>query len=144
MLPFADGSFRRAEFSGVEHREPATMSGMSIISVDRRDDFRDNDVVLLAMDDAGLFEVLKAIREAMSSGGPSYLQGALRHELRIEAGRSDLLLTESGVTWCFSEPKYAEVVSKLEAMVAFGRASHQYVDIAAPVPTLVLSVNEYV
>ena len=120
------------------------MSSMSIINVDRRDDFRGDDVVLLAMDDEGVIEVLKAIREAMSSGGPIYLRGALHHELRIEAGRSDLLLTESGVTWCFSEPKYAEVVSKLEAMVALGRASHQYVDIAAPVPTLVLSMNEYV
>jgi hypothetical protein len=120
---------------------------MSEIRVELAPEFKGETVVLLAMDGGGLAAFISAVAEAIQ--GRARTSSQLRHAgaihlFAVEDGKADVELQKAHITWRFSPSKLAEVLEKLEAMKASPGPCHQYVDIASPAETLVLSRDEYV
>jgi hypothetical protein len=117
---------------------------MTIIRVELAPEFRGEDVVLLAMDGAGVTTFISALRDAGQRGSAELEHGGLTHEFVIQAGAADIELGEDRVVWRLDHAKAVEIVEDLTAMSRNDVPGHDYVDIATPTETLVLSRDEYV
>jgi hypothetical protein len=101
------------------------------------------DAVLLAMDDAGVDDVLAAVRQAMHHGSAHLDHGATIHQFVIQAGAADVELGEGAVVWRLDSAVAAEIIDMLAEMHENPGKGHHYVDISPPAEMLVLSLNEY-
>jgi hypothetical protein len=103
-----------------------------------------DDVVLLAMDGAGVTAFAAALKNAAHQGSSRLEHGGVTHEFMIESGESDIELDGLRVVWRLDPAKADEVIGDLSVLENSGRPGHHYVDISKPTDTLVLSRDEYV
>jgi hypothetical protein len=102
-----------------------------------------DDVVLLAMDGAGVAAFAAALKDAAHQGSSRLAHGGVTHEFIIECGESDIEFDGFRVVWRLDPAKADEVIGDLSVLENSSRPGHQYVDISKPTDTLVLSRNEY-
>ena len=117
---------------------------MNIIRAELAPEFRGEDVVLLAMDGAGVSTFLSALRDAEQRGTSQLEHDGITHQFVIQAGAADIELGENRVVWRLDHAKAAEIVEDLTVMSNNDRPGHNYVDVSTPTKTLVLSRDEYV
>lgn len=117
---------------------------MTIIRVELAPEFEGEDVVLLAMDGAGVTTFLTALRAAEQRGSAELEHDGVTHQFVIQTGAADIELGEHRVVWRLDHAKAVEIVGDLTAMSRNDVPGHDYVDIATPTNTLVLSRDEYV
>ena len=117
---------------------------MNIIRAELAPEFRGEDVVLLAMDGAGVRTFLTALRDAGQRGASQLEHDGITHQFVIQVGAADIELGENRVVWRLDHAKAAEIVEDLTVMSNNDRPGHNYVDISSPTTTLVLSRDEYV
>ena len=103
------------------------------------------DAVMLAMDDAGVSEVLATVTQAWQQGSAQLDHGATTHVFRIEASAADIEFHNGAVVWRLYAVKAAELIDLLSSMVDSGKPEgHHYLDgMSTPTETVVLSRNEY-
>lgn len=118
---------------------------MNAIRIKRVSEFKGEDVVLLAMDRAGLDTFLAALTQAEQQGS-SHLQRRGRvHDFVIEAGAADIELDDDRVVWGLDHTRAVEIIEKLKVLSSSGHPGHHYVDdMFSPAPTLVLSRDQYI
>ena len=117
---------------------------MNVIRVELAREFRGEDVVLLAMDSAGLDTFLSALTQAQQHGSSRLDHGVMIHDFLVRPGAADIDLRDDHVVWRLDHPKAVEIIEKLTALKG-GRPGHHYVDdISNPTHTLVLSRDEYI
>jgi hypothetical protein len=103
-----------------------------------------DDVVLLAMDSAGVDTYTTALNHAEQQGSSRLDHGGMIHEFFIEAGAADIELHDGRAVWRLDHAKAVEIIEKLTALGG-GRGGHHYVDdMSTPTHALVLSRDEYV
>lgn len=118
---------------------------MSIIRVDLAHEFMfGDDVVLLAMDGAGVTTFADALKNAVQQGQSRLTHDGVTHDFFVRTGESVIELDGASVVWKFDPAKVGEVIDNLDSLAGNNRPGHQYVDIAKPTDTLVLSRDEYV
>jgi hypothetical protein len=118
---------------------------MTIIRVELAPEFMfGDDVVLLAMDGAGVTAFAAALKDAAHQGSSRLEHGGVTHEFMIESGESDIEFDDFRVVWRLDPVKADEVIGDLSVLEDSNRPGHQYVDISKPTDTLVLSRDEYV
>ena len=117
---------------------------MNIIRVELAPEFRGEDVVLLAMDGAGVTTFVTALRDAEQRGSSQLEHDGITHQFVIQVGAADIELGENRVVWRLDHAKAVEIVEDLTVMSNNDRPGHNYVDISSPTKTLVLSRDEYV
>lgn len=104
-----------------------------------------HDAVLLAMDDAGVSEVLAAVRQAAQQGSARLDHGAMTFVFRIEPGAADIEFHDGAVAWRLDAAKAAELIELLNSMVdsRIPEGHHYLEGMSTPTETVVLSRNEY-
>jgi hypothetical protein len=118
---------------------------MNIIRVELLPDFMwGDDVVLLAMDSAGVATFADALDDAVRLGSSRLEHGGVMHEFVMQAGAADIEMGEDRVVWRLDRTKAVEIVDDLTAIRDADGPGHNYVDISSPTTTLVLSRDEYV
>lgn len=117
---------------------------MTIIRVEFAPDFRGEDVVLLAMDGAGVAAFAAALKDAAEQGSSHLQLGGMTHEFLIQADAADIELDDTRVVWRLDPAKAVEIIEDLDELSSGDRPGHHYVDISKPTDTLVLSRDEYV
>ena len=117
---------------------------MNIIHAEPAPEFRGEDVVLLAMDGAGVTTFLTALRDAGQRGASQLDHDGITYQFVIGVGAADIELGENRVVWRLDHAKAAEIVEDLTVMSNNDRPGRNYVDISSPTKTLVLSRDEYV
>ena len=117
---------------------------MNIIRVELAPEFRGEDVVLLAMDGAGVTTFVTALRDAEQRGASQLEHNGVTHQFVIQEGAADIELGEDRVVWRLDHAKAVEIVKDLAVMSSSDRPGHNYVEISTPTNTLVLSRDEYV
>lgn len=103
-----------------------------------------DDVMLLAMDGAGLDAFGSALDQARRHGNWRFERDGRIHRFRVQPGAAAVGLEGDEVHWRLDVTKVSEMSDKLSAMRSTGAPSHHYVDIDTPTGTLVLSLDEYV
>jgi len=117
---------------------------MTIIRVELAPEFMfGDDVVLLAMDGAGVTAFAAALKDAAHQGSSRLEHGGVTHEFMIESGESDIEFDGVRVVWRLDPAKADEMIGGLSVLENSSRPGHQYVDISKPTDTLVLSRDEY-
>jgi hypothetical protein len=71
---------------------------MNIIRADLAPEFRGEDVVLLAMDGAGVTTFLTALRDAEQRGASQLEHDGMTHQIEIQVDAADIELGE--IVWC--------------------------------------------
>src|SRR5262245_1166812 len=117
---------------------------MNIIRVELAPEFRGEDVVLLAMDGAGVTTFVTALREAEQRGASQLKHDGVTHQFVIQEGAADIELGEDRVVWRLDHAKAVEIDEDLTLIGSNNRPGHNYVEISTPTNTLVLSRDEYV
>jgi hypothetical protein len=118
---------------------------MNIIRVELLPDFMwGDDVVLLAMDEAGVTTFGDALNDAVRLGSSRLDHDGVVHEFVMQAGAADIELGENRVVWRLDRTKAVEIVDDLRVIRDGDGPGHNYVDISTPTNTLVLSRDEYV
>ena len=118
---------------------------MSVLRVELVNEFKDGAAILVSMDSEGLAAVRSTLKEAASGSGES---STLEHNgttlaVVVGEGPSTVDLHGDSVVWHLSHARLIEVIEKLDALAVSDSPCHHYVDISAPVDTLVLSKDEY-
>ena len=117
---------------------------MNTIRVELLPDFMwGDDVVLLAMDSAGVATFADALNDAVRLGSSRLEHGGVMHEFVMQAGAADIEMGEARVVWRLDRTKAVEIVDDLTAIRDGDGPGHNYVDISTPTTTLVLSRDEY-
>lgn len=124
------------------HAEPAAV----VIGVEYAENFRNQDVVLAAMNGAGVAALWGAMADARRTGTAHLVpDGAPRHEFVVESGAAEVIWSPDRVLWRVDEAKLTEFVQKLGVLLGTDRPGHHYVDdMHSPAETVVLSRDEYV
>jgi len=117
---------------------------MNIIRVELAPEFRGEDVVLLAMDGAGMATFADALNDAVRLGSSRLKHGGVMHEFVMQVGAADIELSKNRVVCRLDRTKAVEIVDDLTAIRDGDGPGHNYVDISSPTNTLVLSRDEYV
>ncbi|MFZ0906089.1 MAG: hypothetical protein WAN71_19920 [Mycobacterium sp.] len=118
---------------------------MNAIRVKRVSEFNGDDVVLLAMDHAGLGTFLAALTQAEQQGSSQLQCRGRIHDFVIESGAADIELDDDRAVWRLDHTKAVEIIEKLKVLSSSGHPCHHYVDdMLSPAPTLVLSRDEYI
>jgi hypothetical protein len=118
---------------------------MNVIRVRRVREFKGEDVVLLAVDGAGLDTLLAALTQAEQQGSSRLQRRGRVHDFVIEAVAADIELDDDRVVWRLDHTKAVEIIEKLTVLSCSGHPGHHYVDdMFSPAPTLVLSRDEYI
>jgi hypothetical protein len=113
---------------------------MNAIRVKHVSEFNGEDVVLLAMDHAGVDTFLAALTQAEQQGSSQLQRRGRVHDFVIEAGAADIELEDDRVVWRLDHTRAVEIVEKLKVLSSSGRPGHHYVDdMFSPASTLVLS-----
>jgi hypothetical protein len=118
---------------------------MNAIRVKHVRDFKGEDVVLLAMDGAGLATFLAAVTQAERRGSGRLLRARRVHDFVIAAGAADIELADDRVLWRLDRAIAVEMIAALTGLGDNARPCHQFVEgMASPAPTLVLSLDQYI
>ena len=117
---------------------------MNIIRIELAPEFRGEDVVLLAMDGAGVNTFVAALSDAEQRGASQLEHDGVAHQFVIQEGAADIELGDNRVVWRLDHAKAVEIVDDLTVMSSNDGPGHEYVDISTPTNTLVLSRDEYV
>jgi hypothetical protein len=119
---------------------------MNAIRVKHIREFKGDDVVLLAMDHAGLDTFLAALTQAEQQGSSQLQRRGRVHDFVIEAGAADIELDDDRVVWRLDHTRAVEIIEKLKVLrSSSGHPGHHYVDdMFRPAPTLVLSRDQYI
>jgi hypothetical protein len=118
---------------------------MNAIRVKHVHDFKGEDVVLLAMDGAGLATFLAAVTLAERRGSGQLQRPRRVHDFVIEDGAAHVELADDRVVWRLDREIAGEIVEALTGMGSNARPCHHFVeDMASPAPTLVLSLDQYI
>ncbi|WP_428338854.1 hypothetical protein [Mycobacterium sp.] len=118
---------------------------MSVSRVNFLDKFDyGDDAVLLTMDGAGVDTLRAAVVEAINSGSSQLDHDGVTHIFQIESGSADIELDATQIVWHLDLSKAHELELDLEVLSNDGEAGHNYIDLCAPAPTLVVSRDEYV
>ena len=118
---------------------------MNAIRVKRVSEFKGEDVVLLAMDHAGLDTFLAALTQAEQQGSSQLQRRGRVHDFVIEAGAGDIELDDDRVVWRLDHTRAVEIIEKLTVLSSSSHPGHHYVDdMVSPAPTLVVSRDEYI
>jgi hypothetical protein len=118
---------------------------MNVIRVKRVPEFKGEDVVLLAMDRAGVDTFLAAVTQGEQQGSSRLQRSGRVHDFVIEAGAADIELDDDRVVWRLDHTKAVEIIEKLTVSSSSGHPGHHYVDdMSSPAPTLVLSCDQYI
>jgi hypothetical protein len=105
---------------------------MNIIRAELAPEFRGEDVVLLAMDDAGVTTFLTPLRDAGQRGASQLEQTNNASPIRA----AQLILNSAKiVVWRLDHAKAAEIVEDPAVMSNNDRPGHNYVDISSPTKT---------
>jgi hypothetical protein len=86
-----------------------------------------DDAVLLAMDTAGVDQVLAAVKRAAVQGSARLDHGATAHQFLIEAGAADVEFGEGTVVWRLDSAVAAEITELLTEMHDHPGSGHHYV-----------------
>ncbi|WP_458319999.1 hypothetical protein [Mycolicibacterium brisbanense] len=116
---------------------------MSFIRVLYAAEFKGEDVVLLAMDAAGVPIVHSALSEAVRRGSSELRHDGVIHEFRLQTGAADIRLGTQHVLWLLDCALAVTITEYLAAHGETNKPGHHYVDIDTPAETLVLSYDEY-
>lgn len=118
---------------------------MSTVRLKRLPDFKGDDVVLLAVDDAGLAAFVAALVTALQNGASRLQRRVRSHQFVIvDDGASHIAVDDACVVWRLNRVKAREILEKSQALGGDGHPGHHYVDeMSSPAPTLVISLNEY-
>ena len=118
---------------------------MSTIRVESHRNFKDDDVVLLALDTEGASVFAGALGDAIQAKGTIvHVPSETSTNLIVVGGRDARVEVQPGrVTWHLSEAKAAEILEKLVSMQQSSKPGHHYIDIDGPCDTLIVSQNEY-
>ena len=103
-----------------------------------------DDVVLLAMDGAGVRAFVAALEDAVQHETSQLENGGITHEFSIQDGESRVDLNGDSVVWRVNRAKAEELIAYLHALGTSDHSGHHFVDISNPTDTLVLSKDEYV
>jgi hypothetical protein len=118
---------------------------VNAIRVKRVSDFKGEDVVLLAMDHAGLDSFLVALTQAEQQGSSQLQRRGRVHDFVIEAGTADIELDDDRVVWRLDHTRAVEIIEKLQVLSSSGHPCHHYVDdMFSPAPALLLSRDEHI
>jgi hypothetical protein len=118
---------------------------MNVIRVRRVREFKGEDVVLLAVDGAGLDAFLAALTQAEQQGSSRLDRRGRIHDFVIEAGAADIELDDDRVVWRLDHTRAVEIIEKLKVLSSSGHPGHHCVDdMFSPAPTLVLSRDQYI
>jgi hypothetical protein len=118
---------------------------VSVFRVNFLDDFDyGDDAVLVTMDGAGVDTLRATIVEAINSGSSQLDYDSVTHIFQIESGAASIDLGPTRIVWHLDLSKAHELELDLEVLSNDGQAGHNYIDISAPAPTLVVSRDEYV
>jgi hypothetical protein len=118
---------------------------MNVIRVRAIPEFNGEDVVLLAMDGAGIDTFLAALTQAGRQGWSRLQCRGRVHSFVIEAGAADIELDDGRVVWRLDRTRAVEIIEKFKVLSSSGHPCHQYVDdMVSPTPTLMLSRDEYI
>jgi hypothetical protein len=118
---------------------------MSVIRVNFLDDFDyGDDAVLLTMDGAGVDTLRATVVESINSGSAQLDHDGVTHIFQIDSGAADIELDPNRIEWHLDLSKAHELELGLEVLSNDGEAGHNYIDISAPAPTLVVSRDQYV
>jgi hypothetical protein len=118
---------------------------MNIIRVELLPDFMwGDDVVLLAMDGAGVATFADALTDALQRGTCQLEHDGVTHQFVMQAGAADIEVGEDRVVWRLDRTKAVEIADDLTTIRDADGPGHHYVDIYSPTNTLVLSRDEYV
>lgn len=103
-----------------------------------------HDAVLLAMDDAGVSDVLAAMTEAARHGSARLDHGATIHQFLLEPGAANVEFHDGTVVWRLDVVKAAEIIDLLTELDGPPSTGHHYVEgMSTPAETIVFSRNEY-
>jgi hypothetical protein len=91
---------------------------MTIIRVEFAPDFRGEDVVLLAMDGAGVVAFAAALKDAAEQGSSQLQHGGVTHEYLIQADAADIDMDDIRVVWRLDPAKAAEIIED-DAVLTF-------------------------
>ena len=106
-------------------------------------DFKDDDVVLLWLTREELPALMQAVREVLANGSATVALGDCRLLLKKHRA-TGVNLTTPGAEICLTETDIEQLNGLVEGLVlGEERGGHQYMDIELPVPTLMISVDEY-
>lgn len=83
---------------------------MNAIRVKHVRDFKGEDVVLLAMDGAGLATFLAALRRATRHGSGRLQHRGRVHDFVLEAGAADVALTDDRMVWQLDRAMVVEII----------------------------------
>ncbi len=100
---------------------------MTIIRVEFAPGFRGEDVVLLAMDAAGVVTFAAALKDAAVRGTSQLQHGGVTHEFLIQADAADIKLGDISVVWRLDPVKAVEIIEDLEELSGGDRPGHHYV-----------------
>ncbi|OBG70978.1 hypothetical protein A5700_00890 [Mycobacterium sp. E1214] len=129
-------------------REPATLTEEQpcIIRVALLEAFHyGEDAVLAAMNPTGLDVLTAALHDAQEHHASRLTCDNRIHTFQSNAGAADICLDggrDDHVLWRLDPATIQEMIDLLTGMKGHGMC-HNYVDIATPAQTLVLSVDEY-
>jgi hypothetical protein len=124
---------------------PGKWRHMNVIRVELAREFMwGDDVVLVAMDIAGLDIFTTAMNQAEQQGSARLDHGGVIHDFLVQDGAADIELHDARVVWRLDHAKAVEIIQDLTVLKDSGRPGHHYVDISKPTQTLVLSRDEYV
>jgi hypothetical protein len=119
---------------------------MNIIRVDYVQEFKGENVVLLAMDASGLEVFLAALIQTQHATAVvstiTNTQSVSVIEIGGSAARIDV--QNNRVMWSLPKATLTEMIEKLQAMRTSPTPCHHYVNMDSPAKTLVLSRDEYV
>ena len=115
-----------------------------MIRIGQAPEFKGEDVVLLAMDSAGVSTLLTALRDAEQRGSSQLEHDGATYLFVIQPGAADVELGDNRVVWRVDHAKTAEIVEHLTALSSNDQPGHSYVEISRPSNTLVLSRDEYI
>lgn len=115
-----------------------------MLSVELVRGFKQQDVILVAMDRDGAKALLAALERAATdpNGQASVGRG---YDVRIVAagGAASIDLDQEHSVWRLSRSILDQMAGQVQGLLQEEGPGHHYVDISEPVPTLVLSLDEY-
>jgi hypothetical protein len=98
---------------------------MNVIRVRAVPEFNGEDVVLLAMDGAGVDTFLAALTQAGRRGWSRLQCRGRVHSFVIEAGAADIELDDGRVVWRLDRTRAVEIIEKLKVLSSTGHPCHQ-------------------
>jgi hypothetical protein len=105
-------------------------------------DFKGDDVILLWLTREELPAVTQALGSVQANGTVGVTLGDCRLLLK-KHGETGVNLTTSEAEICLTDADVEQLEGLIEGLVLGVGPGHQYMDIGWPVPTLMISVDEY-